>query len=87
MGWMDLDRTKALLNSYRWQSTARPRRRGWVDPPSQSILELYAVIFAGAAATLRQQGDTALAAQADSVADAVAASLRPTEQRLPTVQP
>jgi len=82
LGWMDLDRTKALLwNAYRWQSTARPRPRGWVDNPSESILSLYGLIYAGSAETLRQQGDTALAARADSIANAVAASLRPVEKR------
>ena len=78
MGWMDLDRAKALLwNGYRWQSAARNRPRGWVDDPSRSIIELYGVIYAGVGATLRQQGDTTLAVRADSIAAAVAASLRP----------
>lgn len=78
MGWMDLERTKALLwNGYRWESAARPRPRGWTDEPSQSILELYGVIYAGVGATLRQEGDTVLAARADSIANAVSQSLRP----------
>jgi hypothetical protein len=78
MGLMDLDRTKSLLwNAYLVTSAARSRPRGWVDDPSKSILELYEVIYTGYAATLRQQGDTAAAMRADSVASAVAASLRP----------
>ena len=78
MGWMDLDRAKSLLwKGYRWQSAARNRPRGWVDDPSKSIIELYGVIYAGMGATLRQQGDTVLAVRADSIAAAVAASLRP----------
>ena len=78
MGWMDLDRAKALLwKGYRWQSAARNRPKGWVDDPSRSIIELYGVIYAGVGATLRQQGDTVLAVRADSIAAAVAASLRP----------
>jgi hypothetical protein len=77
MGWMDLDRTKSLLwNAYRWQSAARPRATGWVDPPSRSILELYAVIYDGLGRTLLQQGDTTGAARADSVSAAVVRSLR-----------
>ncbi len=77
MGWMDLERTKSLLwNAYRWQSAARPRATGWVDPPSRSILELYAVIYDGIGRTLLQQGDSAGAAQADSVSAAVVKSLR-----------
>lgn len=77
MGWMDLERTKSLLwNAYRWQSAARPRATGWVDQPSRSILELYAVIYDGIGRTLLQQGDNAGAAQADSVSAAVVKSLR-----------
>jgi hypothetical protein len=78
MGYLDVDRTKALLNkAYRWQSAARDRPRGWVDEPSRSILELYGVIYAGVAESLRQHGDSASAVQADSIAVAVARSLRP----------
>lgn len=77
MGWMDLERTKSLLwNAYRWQSAARPRATGWVDQPSRSILELYAVLYDGIGRTLLQQGDNAGAAQADSVSAAVVKSLR-----------
>ncbi|MGE0443135.1 MAG: hypothetical protein AB7S39_21840, partial [Gemmatimonadales bacterium] len=81
MGWMDLARTKALLwDVYRWQDVARSRPAGWVDEPSQSILELYGVVYAGTAATLRTLGDAAdstMSVRADSVAQAVVASLRP----------
>jgi hypothetical protein len=80
MGFMDLDRTKELLyKGYKWESAARDRPRGWVDDPSRSILDLYAVIYSGVAETLRQHGDSALAARADSIATAVARSLRPRE--------
>jgi hypothetical protein len=78
LGWMDLDRTKVLLEStYRWRDAARDRPRGWVDPPSRSIVELYGVMFAGYAATLRQEGDSVGAARADSIALTVARSLEP----------
>jgi Protein O-mannosyl-transferase TMEM260-like len=78
MGYMDLDRTKALLwDAYAYDKAGRARPHGWVDNPSQSIIELYGVVYAGVAATLRQQGDTAGAARADSVARAVAGSLAP----------
>ncbi|MEZ4587064.1 MAG: DUF2723 domain-containing protein [Gemmatimonadales bacterium] len=75
MGWMDMERTRRLLDAYRAGPVARPRPRGWVDPPSRSILELYAVVFYGVGATLRQQGDTVAGARADSIAEAVARSL------------
>jgi hypothetical protein len=78
MGWMDLDRTKSLLwKGYRWESAARDRPRGWVDEPSRSIIDLYGVIYAGVGATFKAEGDTVLAARADSIAALVAASLRP----------
>jgi hypothetical protein len=78
MGFMDIDRTKELLyRGYKWESAARDRPRGWVDDPSRSILDLYTVIYNGVAETFRQRGDTALAARADSIATAVARSLRP----------
>jgi hypothetical protein len=81
MGLMDLDRTRSLLwKAYKVISAARNRPRGWVDDPSKSILELYEVVYAGYAATLRQQGDTTGAVRADSVARAVSASLRPARE-------
>jgi hypothetical protein len=79
MGWMDLDRTRALLDNYRIESAARPRPRGWVDDPSRSILELYGVVFQGVAMTLLQQGDTVRAARADSIAAEVVRSLVPAD--------
>lgn len=78
MGFVDLARSRALMwDQYRWESVARARPRGWVDTPSQSIVELYAIIYGGMAATLRQIGDSAGAARADSVASAISAALRP----------
>jgi len=77
MGWMDMEKTRRLLDEYRTAPVSRARPRGWVDPPSRSILELYAVVFSGVGATLRQQGDTVAAARADSIAEQVARSLIP----------
>jgi hypothetical protein len=77
MGYVDLDRSRQLLwDQYQWQSVARPRPRGWVDAPSQSIVELYAIIYSGMAATFRQVGDTTSATRADSVAVAIATGLQ-----------
>jgi hypothetical protein len=79
MGYVDLERSRALLwDQYQWQSVARPRPRGWVDVPSQSIVELYAIIYGGMAATFREVGDSTAAARADSVAGAIATGLRGT---------
>jgi hypothetical protein len=69
LGYVDRPRTKTLLwNVYHWQTATRLRPFGWVDPPSGSILQLYAVIYGGAARVFETAGDTALASRADSVA-------------------
>ncbi|MDX2194243.1 MAG: DUF2723 domain-containing protein [Gemmatimonadales bacterium] len=76
LGFMDLARTKVLLkDTYRWQAAALDRPRGWVDPPSSSILMLYQVIYGAAAQALRDHGDAPTAAFADSVSQAVARSV------------
>lgn len=78
LGLMDFPRTENLLwNVYHWKAIARPRPRGWVDPPSSSILQLYAVLYRGAAETLRSRGETAKAAEADSIAQAIRINLQP----------
>jgi hypothetical protein len=77
MGWVDLERSKALLSDYRWASVARHRPRGWPDPPSGSILQLYAIIYRGMAGAFRAAGDTTLAARADSIGSAVLKGLAP----------
>ncbi len=77
MGYTDLERTRALLDkAYHWQSATRPRPRGWVDAPSASILRLYAIVYGGIASVLREHGDSALAARADSIAKAVESQIR-----------
>jgi hypothetical protein len=77
MGYTDLDRTRALLEKhYRWDAASRSRPRGWVDAPSSSILRLYSIVYGGMAATFRQQGDSGLAALADSIARAVDTEVR-----------
>jgi hypothetical protein len=46
-----------------------------VDQPSGSILQLYAVIYNGAARAFQAAGDSAFAARADSVAKRVSQEL------------
>ncbi len=78
LGLMDFKRTDDLLwKVYHWRAIARPRPRGWVDPPSASILQLYAVLYRGLSETLRARGDTAQAERADSVAQAIRVNLQP----------
>ncbi len=76
MGFIDIPRTRELLwNVYRWQSAADRRPRGWVDMPSASILQLYAVVYSGSSATLRDAGFEQEAIRADSVARAIQANI------------
>jgi hypothetical protein len=66
LGYLNLPRTRKLLwDVYHWQSASRQRPRGWVDQPSGSILQLYSVIYGGAARAVSARGDSALAARAD----------------------
>jgi hypothetical protein len=77
LGYLDLPRTEKLLwDVYHWKTAARPRPRGWVDQPSGSILQLYAVVYSGTAKAFAAAGQSALAARADSVAGAVTRNLR-----------
>jgi transmembrane protein TMEM260 (protein O-mannosyltransferase) len=76
LGYLNLPRTKALLwDVYHWQTATRNRPRGWVDQPSGSILQLYSVVYGGAARAFEAAGDTALAARADSVSRRVSTEL------------
>jgi hypothetical protein len=80
LGYVDLPRTEQLLwHAYHWQAASRDRPRGWVDIPSSSILSLYAIVYAGTADAMRKQGDSTLAARADSVARAVQREIRKRE--------
>ncbi len=78
LGYLDLPRTEKLLwDVYRWPAAARDRPRGWVDRPSGSILQLYAVVYGGAARAFASAGQSTLAARADSVARTVTKNLSP----------
>jgi hypothetical protein len=76
LGYLNLPRTQKLLwDVYHWKSAARERPRGWVDQPSGSILQLYAVIYGGASKAFAASGQAKVAARADSVAKQVNRSL------------
>ncbi|HJR17347.1 MAG TPA: DUF2723 domain-containing protein [Gemmatimonadales bacterium] len=76
LGFLDLPRTEKLLwDVYHWPTAARDRPRGWVDRPSGSILQLYAVVYGGAAKAFAKTGRKDLAARADSVARGVMENL------------
>ncbi|HET9276459.1 MAG TPA: DUF2723 domain-containing protein [Gemmatimonadales bacterium] len=76
MGYTDLPRTRELIETYRWETASRRRPRGWIDPPSSSILRMYSIIFGGISETLRAHGDSALAARADSITRSVDNEIR-----------
>jgi hypothetical protein len=72
LGFVNVNRTAELMwKAYHWQTATRERPHGWVDPPSGSILQLYAIVYGGMAPVLKEKGDSVLAARADSVAKAV----------------
>jgi hypothetical protein len=72
LGFVDVPTTRKLLwETYRWQTAARARPRGWVDVPSASILQLYLIIYREAGQILGSRGLADEGARADSVAAAV----------------
>jgi hypothetical protein len=72
LGFVDVPTTRKLLwETYRWQTAARARPRGWVDVPSASILQLYLIVYREAGQILGSQGLPEEGARADSVAAAV----------------
>jgi hypothetical protein len=78
LGYLDVPRTEKLLwDVYRWPAAARDRPRGWVDRPSGSILQLYAVVYGGAAKAFENAGRKDLSMRADSVARGVTKNLSP----------
>ena len=78
LGYLDLPKTEKLLwDVYHWPAAARDRPYGWVDRPSGSILQLYAVVYGGAARAFAGAGKKDLAARADSVAQGVTRNVSP----------
>lgn len=76
LGYVDVPRTSELLwDAYHWESAAWDRPRGWVDPPSASILQLYAIAYGGMSQVYESRGNTELAVRADSIAAAVRANI------------
>ncbi len=68
LGWVDLGRTDTLLfQVYHPESAARDRLQGWPDPPSEGILSLYALLYAGYAQYLSLQVADDSTVRADSV--------------------
>lgn len=81
LGYVNLPRTERMMwDVYHWKSASRNRPRGWVDPPSASILQLYAVIYGGMSEVLSSHGQRPEALKADSIARAVMHNIHPSEQ-------
>ena len=57
------------------RAATRDRPKGWVDPPSGSILTLYQVIYNGAARAFTAAGDSTRALKAEAVSRRVAQEL------------
>ncbi len=76
LGPTDLARTRSLLfEAYHHESAARDRPRGWADPPSGIILQMYLIAYGYHAPLLAEHGDTVLAARADAIAQRVRRSM------------
>ena len=73
LGWIELQRTKDLLfDVYHTESAARERPFGWPDRPSESILTLYAILYATFAQLLAAQATDSTGVTADSATAALA---------------
>lgn len=77
MGFVDMERTRTLLfDVYHPEAAARERPRGWIDPPSASILTLYYITYGGMAPLLMEAGDSVRAEQAADIAQRVLQNVR-----------
>jgi hypothetical protein len=67
LGWMDLATSQTLLfDVYHPESAARQRPFGWIDTPSESIITLYAVVYASFAEAMSVQGVDSTGVVSDS---------------------
>jgi transmembrane protein TMEM260 (protein O-mannosyltransferase) len=77
LGYVDVPQSDQLMwNVYHINEAARARPRGWVDPPSASILSIYAVIYGQMSGIYLQAGDSVKAARSAELANQVQANLR-----------
>jgi hypothetical protein len=76
IGFVDLEQTDKLLwNVYHVEEAARQRPRGWVDPPSASILSIYALVYGRVAPLYLQAGDSVKAMRAAELTQGIQANL------------
>ena len=66
LGWVALEPTEELMfEEFHPESAARDRPRGWPDPPSEGILSLYAILYAGFAEHIAAMAQDSTAAPID----------------------
>jgi len=83
LGYVNVPRTNALLfDVYHADGAAQPRPRGWVDKPSEGILQLYGLTYYTMAQEI-QTTNTALSARAQAIAQGVFRNTETSIQPLP----
>lgn len=76
LGWVDMDATDHLIwDVYHYKAAIRKRPHGWVDPPSASILQIYAIIYGYASQAYATMGDSLKSRRAEQVAEGVMAEM------------
>jgi hypothetical protein len=83
LGYVNVPRTTALLfDVYHADAATRPRPRGWVDKPSEGILQLYGLTYYTMASEI-QTTQSALAARAQAIAQGIFRNTETALQPLP----
>jgi hypothetical protein len=83
LGYVNVPRTTALLfDVYHADAATRPRPRGWVDKPSEGILQLYGLTYYTMAQEI-QTTHSALAARAQAIAQGIFRNTETLLQPLP----
>jgi hypothetical protein len=83
LGYVNVSRTNTLLfDVYHADAAARPRPRGWVDKPSEGILQLYGLTYYTMAQEL-QTTNSALSARAQAIAQGIFRNTETSLQPLP----
>jgi hypothetical protein len=83
LGWMDIETTRRLLfEVYHPETPARERPFGWVDTPSESIITLYAVVYAAFSEALAAIAADTTGGRADSSAANLVAEASELAQRM-----
>ena len=83
LGYVNVPRTsKLLFDVYHADEAARPRPLGWLDKPSEGILQLYGLTYYTMAQEL-QKTNTALSARAQQIAQSIFRNTETPVQPLP----